>query len=996
MSAVVAFLLAGAASAQDMDPAALWHDATLYRDEWGVPHVYAETPRAMAYAFGYAQAQDHLEPMLIAYRAIGGRAAELFGEEFADSDAFSISMGHVRLAQAALGLVDPITRDLCEGFALGVNGYLAEHPESAPPWTDGVRPEEVLGLWHAFLMSMAPMDKPDLYRRPRAMETGNAWALAPGRTENGRTLLVVNPHMYFDGPFRWYEAHLVFGDMDVYGFTLYGLPVIVQGHNGVLGWALTPNWPDFADTFEERIAGPARDPKDPRLPRFEEESVLALEFMANARPYYVRTDEGLDERYAPALVTVRGPVFDAGGGDLYSWRIGGFRDFGGFYQLMEMGRAQNLDMFQEALLLQQLPCFHVVYADRDGNLFYLYNATTGTREIPIEALEKREKAGRPPIDWQTPESGLLDGTAWAALFPPDALPYILNPESGYIQACGNPPWGASESGYLNPDDWPAWLVQDPDTYRAHRARRLLRSGVRNFRDMQSMVYDCLLPGAAEMAPLLVAMGDARPDFVAASHPDLRTGLDLLRNWNGIADTAAEGATFYHLWWTIVRRQASLPSDAAIYAAIRNNDTKAQDLALSAAAEAARSMRNEFDSLNVPWGSVHRVRRGAREEPVPGAGSGESLFLMSDFAFRDSKWYATYGFGAAMVVEFTNPPRSVSVMAFGESENPESPHYADQLNLLLERRFKFARFARDEVLRYARTAYGRRVTLCPLGADGVFTFATAREVDARLATMLEAPAALPDGLAAFTPFVQAGTAPASEPVSLSIELAVPEALCLTGARNALNLYAYEPGLGWYVLQGQTTDDTNLRFRATHNAAATYAVFGPASALEELPALQLPPVEPRDTVVPISAEDRPTSWNTASQEPPRKFDFQVLTPLPEKQATTPPPRVSTQGSGARKFRLEPAEAPSEGARKPDEPPAPTEPSEEPQPSGPLMPASPSAATGDVVPPQQDITPADSNNVPEAASSPETDKHMTAPAEASGDSTNKKRKFKLDIIR
>jgi len=91
----------------------MWLDATLYRDEWGVPHVYARDPRALAFAFGYAQAEDHLEPMLFAYRVANGRAAEIAGEPYANSDAFSISMGHARLAVAALDVVDPVTRDLC-------------------------------------------------------------------------------------------------------------------------------------------------------------------------------------------------------------------------------------------------------------------------------------------------------------------------------------------------------------------------------------------------------------------------------------------------------------------------------------------------------------------------------------------------------------------------------------------------------------------------------------------------------------------------------------------------------------------------------------------------------------------------------------------------------------------------------------------------------------------------------------------------------------------
>ncbi|HEO71051.1 MAG TPA: hypothetical protein ENN80_07290, partial [Candidatus Hydrogenedentes bacterium] len=75
-------------------PESLWARATLYRDEWGTPHVYADDPRALAFAFGYAQAEDHIEPMLMAYRIAKGRAAEVLGESHAASDEYAVMMGH--------------------------------------------------------------------------------------------------------------------------------------------------------------------------------------------------------------------------------------------------------------------------------------------------------------------------------------------------------------------------------------------------------------------------------------------------------------------------------------------------------------------------------------------------------------------------------------------------------------------------------------------------------------------------------------------------------------------------------------------------------------------------------------------------------------------------------------------------------------------------------------------------------------------------------------
>ena len=117
-----------------------WAACTIYRDGWGVPHIAAENPRALGFAFGYAQAEDHLEAMLRAYRIVNGRAASVWGEDFAESDAFSLRMGHAKLAETALSEADAFTAELCLGFAHGINAYLLEHPGETPDWADGAQP----------------------------------------------------------------------------------------------------------------------------------------------------------------------------------------------------------------------------------------------------------------------------------------------------------------------------------------------------------------------------------------------------------------------------------------------------------------------------------------------------------------------------------------------------------------------------------------------------------------------------------------------------------------------------------------------------------------------------------------------------------------------------------------------------------------------------------------------------------------------------------------
>jgi len=263
LAAIIA--LPGIASAQYPSEASLlWNDAVVYRDEWGVPHVYANNTRAMAFAFGFAQAEDHLEHILLAYRVANGRASEIYGERFVESDTFARIMRHADLASNAYDTLDATTRDLCEGFALGINSRMIERPDKSPAWAEPVRPVDVLAFFHHYLMTMAPFDYPGIYHPPKGTPIANAWALAPSRTKEGKSILVMNPHTDYDGIFQWYEAHLSTRDLNVYGATLYGLPVIMMGHNETLGWALSPNDPDIADIFS--VTTPPRNQNTPAPP----------------------------------------------------------------------------------------------------------------------------------------------------------------------------------------------------------------------------------------------------------------------------------------------------------------------------------------------------------------------------------------------------------------------------------------------------------------------------------------------------------------------------------------------------------------------------------------------------------------------------------------------------------------------------------------------------------------------------------------------------------
>lgn len=824
-------------------PADVWKEATLYRDEWGVPHVYAETPYALGFVFGYAQAEDHLEHMLLAYRMANGRLAVVIGEGGADSDAFSLKMGHAQLAEAAFPYLDDVTQAICEGFAAGINAWIIDNQSSIPDWVDGVQPQDILAFWHAFLMSMAPFDLPDVYRRPAAMTSSNAWATRREQSSDNATLLVMNPHQYHEGFFQWYEAHLVLGFMNVYGTTLRGLPVIVQGYNENLGWALTPNFADFADIFHEEYASPQRSPKDPRFntaETFDQQTIL-LQYMAHSVPYYVRTESGLETRYVPAYIGARGPMFEHPLLGLYSWQIGGYNDFGGLRQLLEMAFAPNLQVFLNALAMHQLPCFHIIYADREDNIFYLYNTKAGMRMVELNVSEDTQN-NEQKLRWDQPVSYTYAHMAWSAIIPPENLPAILNPSTGFLQACGSPPWTASGNTGLEPSLWPQWLVADRDTYRAKRVRHLLSLGKRTFYDHQSMLFDNVTPAAFDRVSALFKTVELRQDLVNEMHPDFHEGLAILHKWNFVAEINSPGMTMFHLWWhyCLQRAATSFKSEPEFFMAIEQGMPEAQAILLHALEDASRALKNEYGSLEKQWGEVHRIRVGSREAAFPGSLSGESIFTASDTDFNQGKWWTTYGYGFAMVVKFGTVIEAVSLLPFGVSKKQGSRHFDDQFDLLISRRFKQVCFYRDDVLRHVEFGMGKTVTLMPPGVTGAITMHGPKILVARVTSTVQSPHLIPRDMVPFSLYVAPQRKPSGVPTNVEATFLIPSELCDDNVFSQIRVHRYETGVGWQVVEEQYQDpSTRAIFVKDDSLAEWYVALGPASAADSSLVATSPP-------------------------------------------------------------------------------------------------------------------------------------------------------------
>lgn len=829
-AALIALVLAPIPASALSDPEGLWQQVTVYRDQWGVPHVYGETPRAMAFGFGYAQAEDRLPTLLMAYRVANGRAAEVMGPSYAESDAFALRASHAELAALAWPNADPVTRNLCEGFALGVTAWMVDHPGEAPPWASGgVRPQDVLAFWHCYIMGFAPFDLPGEWRRNPPSTGGGAWAVDGLHTKSGAPILVINPHTRADDFFQWYEAHLDSQTLRMSGATLVGLPMLMMGHNGRLGWALTPNKADWADIYlvpEEQI----KINVDPNSIEAIALGQLAYAYQLRTRAeemrqYYVRTGGGLESREVRAAKTSLGPVMGTYNGKNAVWVAGGYFDLGGLRQLTDMAVAQDLDAFQAALVQQQLPCFHVVYADNADNLFYVYNAKVGNKTQASEAMAAvGPPAGSPlPMNmgWRLPVDGTDTRLAWGGIVPVGYMPSTTNPVAGFIQACGTPPVLSSGAGEIAETSAPRWLVNDRDTDRARRVRDVLQSQELDLAGNVALVLDDYVPLAEIWVPRLQEAAVQHPDYLNVAHPDVPLALAMLDEWDYRASLSSVATTVFHVWWQQLRIGLALqfPDESDQEAALAVDSADLRELALRALSEAVKVMRNEFGRIDVAWETANAVPYVLGKAPFQGSTEGGSVFSVPGGASAE-------GMGYAMVVELGEIPDAVSLTPFGVSENRRSPHADDQLELLQQRRMKPAWFAREEVIRNARRAMGRHAVFQPIDSALEVRVTASVPCAIKLAVYETAPVEIPIGAAAFSPYLMPELDDPSASAEAILSLYLDSAICHPADQRELAVYVSRNGRDWAPVEEQQLDPNLGVIHARDVGPALYVLLGPA--------------------------------------------------------------------------------------------------------------------------------------------------------------------------
>jgi penicillin amidase len=655
---------------------------TIYRDEFGIPHIFAPTLEDAAYAVGYAQAEDRLEELLKNYRRATGTMAEVFGPDFFGEDVRQHEMRPAEFSKARFNEISPRMRAVVESFQNGIKQFMKDHPEQVPGWAQQIQPSDAVALGRYIIWNWpmgeatADLKRVGLDFGPLGYRGSNEMLIAPKRTAMNATIAIIDPHVQWYEAMRFYEVRVYTPEFNVAGVSILGVPFPTLGHSRYCSVAMTTGGPDTSDIFEEEV-----NPSNPDQYRYDG---AWRDFTIEKVTIGVKKAGQLDQRPVTLTFSHHGPIVARKDNKAYAMAIPYANEVGLMDQCFAMMTARNLPEMKQALSHLQLMAQNIMVGTVQGDIFYLRNG-----RVPI-----RPKG----VDPSRPIPGNTSATEWKGIHSMSDLVQIENPPCGWMQNCN-----CSPAAMMNRDQpRHEQFSEHPHIYN--------ESPSEDTHQRAEMVTDLL--DAADKVTVEQAIDIAFSTSVwhaerwqsrikeawqsasaADKAGDAQELMALVQDWDRHSAPDSKGALAYYAF------KKSLGGDLAKHAEPPKNLSDEQ--VLEAVRKGAAWLRTHFGEVAVPFGSYFRVGRrgGAHTWPV-GGGSlrDEGMATPRAISFAptpDGKGMIGHsGQSSTQVVVLSDPPESYAVIPLGESDHKQSGHWDDQA----EKLFSQGKVARTYFLR----------------------------------------------------------------------------------------------------------------------------------------------------------------------------------------------------------------------------------------------------------------------------------------------------------
>jgi penicillin amidase/acyl-homoserine-lactone acylase len=674
------------------------YHARIVRDNFGVPHIFGHRDADVAFGLGFAHSEDDFATIQNVVLATRGTLAASEGIDAAKTD-YVVHLLHVwKTVDAGYAGLPADVRAVCEAYADGVSYYAALHPELRKAGILPLTGKDVVagfvfktplfyGLDNTLKHVLAPAA--DTKKLPSG---SNGIAVAPSRSADFATRLLVNSHQPYAGPVSWYEAVLQSDEgWHVAGGFFPGSPFMLHGHNEHLGWANTVNNPDLADVYRLTI-NPANENQyrlDGKWRDFTIEDAAIRVKLFGPLIWTVHRD---------VLFSEHGPVLRTDHG-VFAIRYAGMNEVRQPQQYYRLDKARNRDEWLAAMRLQALPSINYIYADEKGNIGYVYNG-----QFPVR---------KPGFDWKGILPGDRSDLIWHGYVPFDKIPQLWNPDTGLVFNSNNTPFQSTvptplqmsraasaeifaapnahaiTGDRIDPAKYPDWMgIQTNMTNRAMRAEETFgMDGAITAEAFRKYKFDLSYSANSDLAKMIAEIEAIDPGNDAG----LKQAQAILARWNRSTDIHNRGTALAVLMGVRVA-----PED-------QGGPRKMEPL--PALREAMTVLKNHFGRLDPEWGQVNRFRRGKYDLPIDG---GPDVYrAVYGLPQDDGTLTAVDGDTLIMFVTWDRYGRlsSESIHQFGSATlDKTSKHYDDQVPLFVAMKTKPVLFTLDELKPHIEADY----------------------------------------------------------------------------------------------------------------------------------------------------------------------------------------------------------------------------------------------------------------------------------------------------
>lgn len=659
-------------------------EVEIVRDAYGVPHIFAKTDAQVAYGLAWAHAEDDFKTIQIAYLAGNNLLSNYLGNAGLGADFVAQFIGSDALFEERYeSEISPEYKKIIRAYAQGLNRYAETHPEE-------VLVNELFPITEKEMMRYAQLQlfissKGDqwvskivnnqldfTFPKEEAPKGSNTFAFNSAKTKDKNTYLAINTHQPLDGPVSWYEAHLCSEEgTNILGALFAGSPNILIGANEYLAWAHTVNQPDKTDVFALEM-----HPKNKLSYRVDDTYLTLEKRKAQLQISLLGIPIKIQKKYYQSIY---GPTLKNKSG-FYAVRTPALFEIRALEQWWRMNKAKNFSEFYKILKMKALPGYNIGYADRNDTIFYISNGL----------LPKRAKG----YDWENVVPGNTRKTLWTTTYDIEELPQVIQPSSGYVYNANHTPFRSSgeKDNPIQENFDEAMGFETYDNNRSTRLKELINQYDRlDYKDFKTIKYDHQYPNPYTFSWMNINYLD-RLD--SSLYPDIAALIERLQTWDRKAAANSLGAGTFAVFYNELR---------PFYRKVPEPKIIPATFIVQALRNTKKYLLKHFNTTEVTLGEYQKLVRGTKELPI--FGLPDVITAMAARPHKEGKVKVVSGESYIELVRFTpEGPEIESVISYGSSDHPDSPHYSDQMELYAQFKTKKMTLDKETVYKEAQRIY----------------------------------------------------------------------------------------------------------------------------------------------------------------------------------------------------------------------------------------------------------------------------------------------------